>query len=42
MAHFSQIDENNIVVTTNVIADSDCLDSDNLEHKIMFVIYFTS
>ena len=42
MAHFSQIDENNIVATTNVIADSDCLDSDNNESEAVGIAFCKS
>ena len=33
MAHFAQLDENNEVIAVNVIANADCLDSDNNESE---------
>ena len=31
MAHFAQLNDSNVVLTVNVIADADCLDGDDNE-----------
>jgi len=31
MAHYAKLDENNIVLRVEVVADSDCLDENNIE-----------
>lgn len=33
MAHFAEIDENNIVLRIHVVSDSDCLDVDGVESE---------
>ena len=42
MAHFSQIDENNIVIAINVIADGDCLDGDGNESEAVGIAFCKS
>ena len=39
MAHFAQLDENNVVIAVNVIADSDCLDSEGNESEAVGIAF---
>lgn len=39
MAHFAQLDENNIVTQVVVINNSDCLDSNNNENESIGIAY---
>ena len=42
MAHFAQLDKNNIVLAINVIANSDCLDSDGNESESVGITFCKS
>tara|TARA_R110002012_G_scaffold218004_2_gene389259 strand:- start:1854 stop:2285 length:432 start_codon:yes stop_codon:yes gene_type:complete len=42
MAHFAQLDENNVVLAVNVIADADCLDGDGKESEAVGVAFCQS
>jgi len=42
MAHFAQLDENNKVIAVNVIANADCLDSDNNESETVGIAFCKS
>ena len=42
MAHFAQLDENNIVTTVIVVANSDCLDSDDNESEAVGIAFCKS
>tara|TARA_R110001606_G_scaffold375732_1_gene534126 strand:+ start:68 stop:439 length:372 start_codon:yes stop_codon:yes gene_type:complete len=39
MAHFSQLNDSNVVIACNVIADSDCLDGDGNESEAVGVAF---
>lgn len=39
MAHFAQLDENNVVIAVNVIADSDCLDGEGNESEAVGIAF---
>ena len=39
MAHFAQIDENNIVLTVTVVADTDCQDEDGNEAEAVGIAF---
>lgn len=42
MAHFAELDENNIVTSVYVIADADCLDGDGNESEAVGVAFCES
>ena len=42
MAHFAQLDENNVVLAVNVIADADCLDGEGNESEAVGVAFCKS
>jgi hypothetical protein len=42
MAHFCQLDENNIVLNVVVINDSDCLDSNGIESETVGITFCKS
>ena len=39
MAHFAQLDENNIVTQVIVVGNDDCLDSDNNESEAVGIAF---
>jgi hypothetical protein len=39
MAHFAQLDENNLVIQTIVVDNNDCLDENNLESEIIGIAF---
>ena len=39
MAHFAKLDENNIVLSVEVVMDSDCLDADDNESEAVGITY---
>ncbi len=42
MAHFSQLNDSNEVITVNVIADADCLDGDGNESEAVGIAFCQS
>jgi len=39
MAHFAQLDDNNVVIAVNVIAEADCLDSEGNESEAVGIAF---
>ena len=42
MAHFAQLNDSNVVLAVNVIADADCLDDDNNESEAVGIAFCKS
>jgi len=42
MAHFAQLDDSNVVLKVNVIADADCLDGDGNESEAVGIAFCKS
>jgi hypothetical protein len=42
MAHFCKLDENNVVLNTIVVADSDCLDENGVESEAVGIAFCKS
>ena len=42
MAHFAQLNDSNVVLAVNVIADADCLDDDNNESEAVGISFCKS
>ena len=41
MAHFAKLDENNVVLSIEVVMDSDCLDESNNESEAVGIAFLT-
>jgi len=42
MAHFAKLDENNVVLSVEVVMDSDCLDESNNESEAVGITFLTN